>query len=75
MFSRILPHDIVIAYSTKGKFMKNFTQILIFLALLVSSVFLIGCFQAQSDDCNYRTVPTTNNPNNLPNGGASRTPF
>lgn len=39
---------------------------LVFVILIIScSCFLQGCFQVSNDDCNYRTVPVTNNPNNL----------
>lgn len=37
--------------------------------LLVAFVLLAaGCYQAHSDD-DLRSIPTTNNPNILPNGG------
>lgn len=44
--------------------MKNILKVLAIIPL----VLLAGCFQAYSDDPeNIRTVPTTNNPNLVPN--------
>jgi hypothetical protein len=36
--------------------------------LLVSFVFVSGCFQSDSDD-DLRTIPVTNNPRLIPNHG------
>lgn len=45
-------------------FKKYFKLVFVF-TMLITSCLLQGCFQVSNDDCNYRTVPVTNNPNNF----------
>jgi hypothetical protein len=45
----------------------------IFSFLLVVTLSLCGCYQAHSDD-DLRTVPITNNPNLVPDGGRNGPP-
>ena len=52
--------------------MKKYLKIAFLMAI---SCGFTSCFQSHSDDCNYRTVPTTNNPNNIPDQGSKVTPF
>jgi hypothetical protein len=39
------------------------------LIILSSLALFAGCFQASSDDIDFRTVPVTNNPYVVPNHG------
>lgn len=53
--------------------MKNLKRYIFFTSVFALSVIFTSCFQSHSDDCNYRTVPTTNNPNYIPNNQGPQT--
>lgn len=46
-------------------FMKRSRVYLAAVFFLLCCVLMTGCFQASNDDDAFRTVPVTNNPNNL----------